>query len=660
MNLVSHEADHMGDACLVLIFDPMHTAVADVVVTIARHTYELNLPSKHRMMAQTKKTMRKALASNPHFIRLFATTGVEQARPLSEDAKVVEGDVEVQEIEDQGEAGEPVLVAGQDYVNEEHTEAQPLGTKGPKGPRWVSPPSVLTFKRLTNLFEEDLLGKVEAFLPNPGQLASNPRSGICACSGPLANLGFEEITKGEKFLGNPLIVSGKNNSEFEFIIEKISMRLEGWRAKLLSQAARTTLIKSVLASILIYTMSVFLLPHKMTNKIDGLRRTEDINFCLISKLGWMMASEHMTIWKSALLEKYCNRTDFLSSNLPASASPVAKGIWATRKFITDQSVWMIGKELKVSIWSCWTGGDGFVCDNSVINPRVTENVNVGDLMLDSGLDWNYQLISTWFRLEALNIFKDTLPFGSKLQSIFGHSPGQCVLCGEANGTSISTLSILRVGVKLSRGFNPPFSQNLSKSEQDEFVLYGAIVYHKLWSVKNDMFHNKTPLVLDGLRAVVEKCYQEHSSLLVPGFVSDGQSGGIEVVRWGLPRPDRVKCFVDYASAKEGGAVVAVFFDNDGFAKCFRAKNVKAISVLQGELEALMFGIHLACAAAVEEVDFFSDNRQLVQALVEGHRPHWNVQFSFNKLLRVLNRNVFSVSWILRESNEATHALARWA
>ncbi|KAF4357572.1 hypothetical protein G4B88_026951 [Cannabis sativa] len=361
-------------------------------------------------------------------------------------------------------------------------------------------------------------------------------------------------------------------------------------------------------------------------------------------------------------------SDFFSSNLPALASPVAKGIWATKNFIADNTIWLIGRESKVNIWSSWSGGDGLFCDSRDINPRVKENICVGDLMVDSGNDWNYNL--------------EALPFGSKLQSIFGSCPGPCSLCGDENGDTVTHFAVhcivtnhLWFASKWNLHMNsfllengrdvadwlvsPPFSQNWSSRERDEFTLYGTIVYHKLWSVRNDMFHNETPLGLEALRSAVDKCFNEHMATLRPDTENSEQGAGIGVIRWGLPRPGRVKCFVDYASNSDGGAVAAVLFNHDGFVKCFGAKKVNVASVLHGELEALLFGLWMAGALDVEEVDCFSDCQLLVHALADGSSLPWNVFYSFNKLLNVLVENHFSVSWTPREANGAAHDLAKW-
>ncbi|KAF4365752.1 hypothetical protein F8388_003421 [Cannabis sativa] len=67
------------------------------------------------------------------------------------------------------------------------------------------------------------------------------------------------LGKQEKYFGNPFFVSARKRHDFSFLKNKILNRLEGWRAKQLSQAGRLTLIKSILSSIPCYTMAIFLM-----------------------------------------------------------------------------------------------------------------------------------------------------------------------------------------------------------------------------------------------------------------------------------------------------------------------------------------------------------------------------------------------------------------
>ncbi|KAF4358064.1 hypothetical protein G4B88_021813 [Cannabis sativa] len=446
----------------------------------------------------------------------------------------------------------------------------------------------------------------------------------------------------EKFLGSPLLFKSNRSSDFDYIIEKISSRLEGWRANLLSQAARMTLIKSVLASVPIYTMSVFLLPRKITNRIDaslrrfwwtgsskegrylslkawdslckpkacgglGFRRARDINFSLISKLGWLLISDGNSLWTTVVNAKYCQVEGFFSTPRPSKASLVVRGIWATRDFIRQNSIWIIGQDSKVNVWDYhWSCGNGIQYDVGVLNPKIkgidlsgwdrrrlsayftpepTNSLISVDrrLLADSdsvywksSSDGKFSLKVAYWDLnkervaekdemcsliwksklhERLKLFLwklccDVLPFGSRLQSIFGKTPDPCMLCGQSEG--------------------------------------------------------------------------------------DDDLGSVEKVRWGLPRLGRIKGYVDFAKSDEEGAVAAVFFDPSGSVLAFGAKKVSASSVLQGELEAMRFGVDLATRLHLGGLCILSDNLHLVQSVKAKSCPFWNLHLAFFSLVGALH------------------------
>ena len=58
---------------------------------------------------------------------------------------------------------------------------------------------------------------------------------------------------------------------FNEVLDKVISRAQSWNAKILSQASRITLVKSVLASIPTYTSSTFYLSKNICSKIDVLR-----------------------------------------------------------------------------------------------------------------------------------------------------------------------------------------------------------------------------------------------------------------------------------------------------------------------------------------------------------------------------------------------------
>jgi hypothetical protein len=72
------------------------------------------------------------------------------------------------------------------------------------------------------------------------------------------------------YLGLNFKLRGNRIADFQDLITKVSTKLQGWKAKLLSQAGRMTLTNSVLHSIPIYTFSVFKAPDTICKKLDSI------------------------------------------------------------------------------------------------------------------------------------------------------------------------------------------------------------------------------------------------------------------------------------------------------------------------------------------------------------------------------------------------------
>jgi hypothetical protein len=58
------------------------------------------------------------------------------------------------------------------------------------------------------------------------------------------------------------------STAFNDLLDRVFGKIEGWRAKTLSQAGRTVLIKSVASTIPSYAMSSFLLPRSISTSLD--------------------------------------------------------------------------------------------------------------------------------------------------------------------------------------------------------------------------------------------------------------------------------------------------------------------------------------------------------------------------------------------------------
>jgi hypothetical protein len=64
-----------------------------------------------------------------------------------------------------------------------------------------------------------------------------------------------------KHLGLTLLFNRSKTTTFSDIIDEVNGKIEGWHSKTLSQASKTTFVKSVVSAIPSYAMSTFLLPN---------------------------------------------------------------------------------------------------------------------------------------------------------------------------------------------------------------------------------------------------------------------------------------------------------------------------------------------------------------------------------------------------------------
>ena len=80
--------------------------------------------------------------------------------------------------------------------------------------------------------------------------------------------GVQEIMQYEKYLGLPSFVGKGKKASFNYIKERVWRKIQGWEGKLLSQAGREVLIKSIIKAIPTYTMGCFKFLLGLCNEIE--------------------------------------------------------------------------------------------------------------------------------------------------------------------------------------------------------------------------------------------------------------------------------------------------------------------------------------------------------------------------------------------------------
>jgi hypothetical protein len=153
----------------------------------------------------------------------------------------------------------------------------------------------------------------------------------------------------------------------------------------LSQAGKSTLIKSVVSALPSYAMSSFLFPDALYTKLDrtfkifwwgfpkektrnlslkswksmclpkdqgglGFRLMKDVNLSLMSKLGWKLLSNQNSLWVSLFQQKYIRYGNLLSSSL-RTRSRIWNGIKATIPIISAGACFIPHNNSSLPIWS---------------------------------------------------------------------------------------------------------------------------------------------------------------------------------------------------------------------------------------------------------------------------------------------------------------------
>ena len=171
------------------------------------------------------------------------------------------------------------------------------------------------------------------------------------------------------YLGLPIMIGKSKKVAFQGIMDKVNSKIEGRKAKSLSQVGRLVLIKAVAAIIPSYAMSTFVLPARFYHKLDqsfknfwwgfhskktrnltlkswdsvcipkslgglGFKKMRDVNLALVSKLGWKLHTKSDFVRVTQLSCKYLLSGSFLSPPPLSFASWLWKGILRSKNTIS--------------------------------------------------------------------------------------------------------------------------------------------------------------------------------------------------------------------------------------------------------------------------------------------------------------------------------------
>ncbi|KAF4370788.1 hypothetical protein G4B88_030508 [Cannabis sativa] len=327
------------------------------------------------------------------------------------------------------------------------------------------------------------------------------------------------------------------------------------------------------------------------------------------------------------------------------------------------------------IWKDATSGEFStrVAYKSIIKSRRAENDPIW------GHIWKLK-ISERMKLFLWKLGRDILPFGERLQRIFGNEV-MCAICDEQEDSAVHLFCHCPLAKSLwlaspwgvrSEELNlysslqllkwllepPPLLQH-GNFEVEEFRKFGISLCFTLWSVRNQAFHEHVrPSFLITFNRIKSLVAELNSVFISPQDSSIDQSSldaGLEVLQ------GEFVVFVD-AACKDLRSVAGIIVTkaNSEVVEAFSAQ-LQAVLPLEAEAWALLHAVHRCLSQGWHNVTFAVDCQLLVWGIKARKTPNWRAAGVFARLLDALDCiPSASVVWIPRTGNEKAHKLAKWS
>ncbi|KAL8107925.1 hypothetical protein AgCh_024360 [Apium graveolens] len=232
------------------------------------------------------------------------------------------------------------------------------------------------------------------------------------------------------YLGLPTVLGRNKVSVLNFLKDKVSKCIQSWDGRLVSQAGKEILIKSVAQTIPSYAMSLFLLPLELTKDIErrvtkywwnsnpkkdraihwmgwdrlschkssgglGFKIFRDFNIALLGKQGWRFISRPESLVAKVFKAKYFPKVSFLEAERGNNSSYIWRSVWEAKLVLLVGLKWSVGSGVNIKITGQpWLGDD--------TNPYITtdsgmlEQHRVSNLFCNDKREWDIDLIRDMF------------------------------------------------------------------------------------------------------------------------------------------------------------------------------------------------------------------------------------------------------------------------
>ncbi|KAL0306177.1 UNVERIFIED_CONTAM: putative mitochondrial protein [Sesamum radiatum] len=210
----------------------------------------------------------------------------------------------------------------------------------------------------------------------------NTRDDLCSQIG--ADLNIRRENKMELYLGLPSKIARSKKELFSIIRDRIWKRITGWNEKLLSQAGKELLIKSIVQAIPTYAMSCFRLPVTLLKEIHGMiatfwwgsrgrnrihwiswqrlcesklqgglgfRQLYLFNLAMLAKQLWRIFCSPNRLFGRVLRARYFPHGDIFAATVGRNPSFTWRSIMAAHKLFRAGYNWRVGNGGSIRVWA---------------------------------------------------------------------------------------------------------------------------------------------------------------------------------------------------------------------------------------------------------------------------------------------------------------------
>ena len=192
-------------------------------------------------------------------------------------------------------------------------------------------------------------------------------------------LGLPTTDRIGTYLGTPITTNA-----YQYLVDNIRKRIEGWQARYLSVAGRATLIKASVSSVPLYAMQTAILPQKICQHIDrlschflwgdtngrkgchtinwdtvtlpkeagglGIISTQHRNQAILMNQAWRLYSTPSSLWARLLKAKYFPQATLFTGPRLARRSHIWTAISLGAKLLREGMRWIVGDGLSIRVW----------------------------------------------------------------------------------------------------------------------------------------------------------------------------------------------------------------------------------------------------------------------------------------------------------------------